>query len=115
MTLAIRLLAEPVRSLIYSSISGAYMGIGTALDDPSRILFVQNLTDETLMFSLDGVNDHFPLPANGFLLLDITANRTLPQGCFISQGQRIYVKEIGTPTTGNVYVSTFYGANSSVG
>lgn len=115
MTLAIRLLAEPIRSLAAASIGAAYMGIGTGLNNPSRIVYIQNLTDAQLMYSLDGINDHFTLPDGGFLLLDITTNRSLPQGCFISQGQRFYVKEVGTPTTGSVYVSTFYGANSPVG
>lgn len=116
MTLAIRLLAEPVRTLAAASIGAAYMGIGTGLDNPSRIIFVQNLTDATVMFSLDGITDHFPLPTGGFLLLDVTTNRTLSQGCFISQGQRLYVKEEGTgPTTGSVYVSSFYGSGSTVG
>lgn len=115
MTLAIRLLAEPIRSLAAASIGAAYMGIGTGLDNPSRIIYVQNLTDAQVMFSLDGINDHFTLPTSGFLLLDITTNKSLPQGCYISQGQRIYVKEVGTPTTGSVYVSSFYGSNSLVG
>lgn len=112
MSLAIRLLAEPVRSLAAASILAGYMGIGTSFDHPCRILFVQNLTDATLMFSLDGVNDHFPLIANAFLLLDVTTNKTLSTGCFISQGQRIYVKQVGVPTTGSAYVSTFYGSTT---
>lgn len=115
MSLAIRLLAEPVRSLAAASIGAAYMGIGTALVHPSRIILVQNLTDAALMFSIDGINDHFALPEGGFLLLDVSTNQTHTQGFFISQGQRFYVKEIDVPLTGSVYFSTFYGANSPVG
>lgn len=108
-TLAVRLLAEPVRSLGEASISGTYAGIGTAISNPSRVIFVQNLTDATLMFSLDGINDHFPLPSNGFLVLDIASNQSHAQGFFMSQGQRLYVKTVGSPSTGSVYFSTFYG------
>lgn len=108
-TLAVRLLAEPVRSLAEASISGTYAGVGTSISYPCRIMFVQNLTDATLMFSLDGVNDHFPLPANGFLVLDISTNQSHAQGFFLSQGQRLYVKTVGTPSTGSVYFSSFYG------
>ena|ERR1700734_3511958 len=115
MSLAIRLLPEPLRSLAAASIGAAYMGVGTALANPARIILVQNLTDATLVFSLDGINDHFALPDGGFLLLDVTTNRSLPEGCYISVGQRLYVKEIGMPTTGSVYFSTFYGANSPFG
>ncbi len=112
MSLAIRILAEPVRSLAFGSISGTYAGIGASFNHPIRIIFIQNLTDETLMFSLNGVDDHFPLPANGFLLLDVTANKTLMQGAFLAEGTRVYVKEVGTPSTGSVYVSVFYGTTT---
>lgn len=109
--LAMRMQAEPVRSLGFASISGTYMGIGTGFVNPIRILYVQNLTNATLMFSFDGVNDHFPLAANSFLLLDVTTNRTVSTGAFFAEGTRVYVKEIGVPTSGSVYVAVFYGAD----
>lgn len=108
--LAVRLLAEPLRSLAFGSISGTYAGIGTALDHRSSIIHFTNNTDALLTFSFDGVHDHFVLPAGSFLLLDITTNKTVNGGAMhISQGQRFYVK--GSPTTGSVYLSSFYGAN----
>jgi hypothetical protein len=107
---AIRLQMEPVRTLAFGSISGTYMGIGTSFVNPIRLIFIQNLTDVTLMFSLDGINDHFPLPTNGFLLLDVTSNKSIAQGFFIAEGTRVYVKEIGDPSTGSVYVTTMYGS-----
>lgn len=108
--LAIRLQFEPVRSLGFASIGAGYMGVGTALSNPARQVFIQNLTDVTLMFSFDGVNDHFPLPTNGFLLLDITSNKTQQGGFFIAEGSRLYVKEVGAPASGSVYLSTMYGS-----
>lgn len=110
-TLGIRALAEPVRSIAAASIAAGYNGIGAVLAFPSRILYISNQTDAALMFSFDGVNDHFAIAANAFLLLDWTANKSLQaQGLYLSEGTRIYVKEIAVPTTGSVYVSTFYGA-----
>ena len=109
MSLAIRLMPEPVRSLAFGSIGAAYMGIGTTFTEPVRIIMIQNLTDTALMFSFDGIYDHVPLPREGFILLDVTANKTTDHGFFIAEGTRIYVKEIVTPTTGSVYVTTFYG------
>lgn len=110
--LAIRLLAETVRSLGFASIGPAYMGIGTVFTNPIRMIFVQNLTDQTLMFSFDGVNDHFPLPTNGFLLLDITSNKTIVDGFFIGENTRIYVREIGNPISGTVWVTAFFGSTT---
>lgn len=111
--LAIRLVFEPVRSLAFGSISGTYTGIGTAFANPERMMLVQNATDVSLMFSADGINDHFQLPSNGFLLLDIAANKTTSQGFYIAEGTRMYVKEIGTPSTGSVYVTVMYGIDGN--
>lgn len=108
---AIRLAADPLRSLGFASISGVYTGIGTSLANPARIIFVQNLTNATLLFSMDGVTDHFPLAANAFLLLDVSTNKSISDGFFIAAGTRFYVKTSGSPTSGSVYVSVFYGAS----
>lgn len=109
---AVRLAAETLRTLAFGSISGTYAGIGTSFVNPCRILLVQNLTNNTLVFSFDGVNDHFVLPSNGFVLIDVESNKTTTGGALnLPTGTRVYVKEIGTPTTGAVYVSTLYGAS----
>jgi len=102
---------ETVRQLAFGSIGGAYMGIGTAMSRPIRIFLLQNLTDANLMFSFDGVKDHLPLPNNGYILIDITANKTREQGYYLAEGTRLYVKEISaSPSSGSVYLTTFYGA-----
>lgn len=111
MSRSIRLAPETVRSLAFGSIGAAYMGIGTTFIKPVRILVLQNLTDVSLMFSFDGINDHVPLPQSGYILLDATSNKAKEDGLFFAEGTRIYVKNIGSPTSGSVYVSTFYGAN----
>ena len=110
--LAIRLKWEPVRSLAFGSIVAGYTAIGTPLSNPARQIFIQNLTDATLMFSFDGINDHFPLPGNGFLLDDITSNQTKQEGFYISAQTTLYVKRIGIPSLGSVYFSSAYGSNA---
>jgi len=108
--LAVRLLMENLRSIAFGSISGTYAGIGTALSNPCRMLYIVNATDVLLTFSDDGVNDKFVIPAGSYLLLDITTNNTAVGGSYtISQGQRFYVK--GAPSSGTVYLSAFYGGN----
>ncbi len=110
-SLSVRLLPETVRELASGSISAAYAGLGTAMSRPIRMMVLQNLTDETVWISFDGVNDHMPLAALGYIILDITANKTREDGFFLSEGQRLYVKRLGTPTSGSVYLTTFFGAN----
>lgn len=112
MSLAIRLTPEPVRQLAFGAIGVGYMGIGTQMIRPVRIIVLQNLTDVLLMFSFNGIDDHLPLPSNGYLVLDITANKTISQGFFLAEGQRIYCRSlVGVPaTSGSAYLTTFYGA-----
>jgi hypothetical protein len=110
---AIRFKAEPVRTLAgASAIQGLYTAIGTALVHPARQFFIQNLTDQTLMFSLDGLTDHFPLPASGFLLDDVTSNAALSKGLMLAQGEILYVKRLDVAVpTGSVYFSVFYATD----
>lgn len=109
----IRLMLEPVRTLAFGSISGTYAGVGTAIDNPARIFWINNLSDTDLMCSFDGVNDHFPIPSDSFLILDTTSNKTVTSGFYLAEGTRLYVKELsGTAaTTGSVYFTVFYGSS----
>ena len=112
MSLAIKALFEPVRSIGFAAIQVGYTGIQTALNFPTRIIFVQNFTNATLMFSFDFIHDHFPLPPNSFLLLDLSSNKTLETGYFIAKGDRLYVKQLGVaPTSGSVYFTALYGVD----
>jgi len=116
--LALRLMPETVRTVDSATIAASpatYIGIGSSTVKPIRMVFIQNLTDTILMFSFDGINDHFPLPTTGYIILDITANKTLESGFFLAENQRIYVRDLTPssppPTVGDVYVTTFYGAD----
>lgn len=111
MSRSIRLVPETARTLAFGAIAAGYMGIGTSFSKPIRILMIQNMTDASLMFSFDGINDHLPLPRDGYMLLDVATNKAKEDGLFISEGTRLYVKRIGIPTVGAVYVTTFYGYN----
>ena len=104
----IRLSFVELRSLGFGAIGAAYMGIGVAFSRPYRMIHIQNLTNALMMFSFDGVNDHFPAPINGYLTLDITYNQNMKQGLYLQDGDRLYVKQVLiAPTMGSVYVSGF--------
>lgn len=113
MSLALQLRAEPVRTLAFGAIAVGYMGVGTVLDHPSRMFLIQNLTDVGMMFSFDGVNDHFPLQSNSYFVLDISANQSNIQGFYLAQNERLYVKELTVAAgSGAVYFTSFYGNES---
>ncbi len=112
--LAIKLLPEAVRTVSAASLAGSpgvYLPIGTPLENPARILLIWNLTDQLVMFSFDGMTDNFPIPANGYLLLDIASNSSLSQIFLAAQGQSIYARSTTVaPASGSVYLTSFYGA-----
>lgn len=109
MALGKQLRAQPVRTLAAGSVGASYTAIGVPNDKPDGILQFQNLTDASVMFSFDGVNDHFPLAANSFFVLDVSTNKAVQDGMYLSIGTQFYVKRIGVPSTGSIYISLYYG------
>lgn len=110
MSIAIRAHFEPLRELVFGGISGTYAGVGTAFSHPIRVIYIQNLTDVSMVFSLDGINDHFMLPMGGYVIFDVSSNKTVHQGFFFAEGTRVYVKQYSeAPTIGNVNVAAMYG------
>jgi len=88
------------------------MGVGTAFDKPIRLIIFQNFTNAGMMISFDGVSDHMPLATSGYIVLDVTANKTIANGFYIAEGTRIYVKQLsGAASSGSFYVSAFGGAS----
>ena len=105
---SIKITTVILRSLPFGSIGVGYIGIGTVFNKPFRIVHIQNLTDAGLMFSFNGVDDHFPLLTYGYFTLDIPFNKSVKEGFYTESDDRLYVKRIGVPTTGSVYVTGFY-------
>lgn len=98
-----------VKSLGFASTGASYVNVGDATENALRIVWIQNMTDAELMFSFDAVNDHFPLAANSYVLLDINSNQNQVQsGLTLEVGTILYVRRVGVPTTGSVYFSGFY-------
>jgi len=106
---AIRADLEPLRSLAYTSMTSSYVAIGTPFDHPAHIIWVQNTTNVQLIFSNDGINDKFTLPANGYVVLDVTGNQAAYSGFFLPTDTLLWVKAVGTPTSGSAYVTVIYG------
>jgi len=112
MNLSQQIFPETLRTLAAGSISSSYAGVGTPLKYPGRIYYLVNQTDVLLTFSWDGINDHFVVPAGSYILIDVTSNKTTNGGSFaIEELTRTYVK--GSPTTGSVYLASFYGVNNA--
>jgi hypothetical protein len=116
---------EPCRGIAGSSITSSYQAVPalngtspTATAFPSRVVFFQNQTNGTVVFSIDKVNIAFVLPPGSFFLVDETSNST-PQGpYFLGQNTTFYVENNSTygtvPSSGYVFITNQYGAGPSI-
>lgn len=98
-----------VKTLDNASIGSSYQRVADRTTHPLRIPLIQNLTDALLMFSFDAVNDHFPLAAGASLIIDFNTNQNqVNSGLTLGIGTALWVRTIGSPTSGSVYFSGFY-------
>ena len=115
MSLAIKAMFEPVRYATAAAITaagGAWVSVGVnrPLLFPARQFWIQNLTETLLMFSFDGVNDHFPLAPDAFLLDDVCSNTSISNGFFIAKGSQLWVRSVTVnPSVSGVYFTVMYG------
>lgn len=104
-----RLAAEELRSLAHGAIGAGFTAVGGQLEHSARIVRIQNLTNAELIFSYNGLTDNEILPAGSFLVLDVTANKSLNDIYVLATGSTIYARQSAVPTSGAVYVSIYYG------
>ena len=97
------------KTIANGSIGASYTIIGSAFQHETRIFSVYNGTDALLQFSIDGVNDHFVLPTEGTIVIDLAANNQAGVATMFRAGLAVYVKQIGAPSSGSVYVSSLTG------
>lgn len=98
-------------TLPFSSISGTFAVIGTAAQHNWRLFRITNATDGDMIFSFDTVNSNIFVPANSFVLYDISANcdsNSNIDNLVMSTGTQFYVKQSTAPTKGAVYIEAMY-------
>lgn len=109
-----RLVVDPIQSLAGAAMGAAYMGIGPAFDNSVRMVFITNYTDDVLVFSWNGVDDHFHLPIYTGMLLTVSWNEDdIAQALSLPKGSRLYAKEWTTVSSGTVYVTVFRGVDDA--
>jgi hypothetical protein len=100
---------DTVRTRGFATIGAAYATVGAEFGHAVRMMRIVNLTDSAMMFSDDGVNDKWPLPAGSFVLYDYSSNSHPNEGVLAyGEGTQIYVKQIAAPTAGSVYIECTY-------
>ncbi len=101
------ILPDPIRSINSASFTGSYQTVGTPLTHGARIIKFTNLSGVTVTLSWDGVNDHEVMPANSFVLIDVSGARENSQFLEVQSGTQFYAK--GSAGTGLFYISVYYG------
>jgi len=102
-----------------SGAAGAYVNVGVVLQNPVRMLLMENLTDGYVQISLDGgSSDAFVLAPMVSVIFDFTSNsKHLGQhedGPLMGKGIQVQVKQLSGFTavsTGKVFLSGFYEQN----
>src|SRR5277367_1282019 len=102
---SVRVRYEPLRSIGFGAITSSYQAVGLPFANPVRILKVTNLSNQSMLISLNGIDDHDVVAGNGFFLYDYGTNKADAAGLLEQpQGDRIYIKAPSTlPTTGTIY------------
>lgn len=111
MATGIRVAFDAVREKAFGDVAAAYSAIGTSTTDYARLICMSNGTDADVYVSIDGTTNHFRIPANGFKLLDLTANKQSNSQLYLSKGTTFYVKRVaGAPSSGVVWIEVMYGS-----
>ena len=107
-------LPEVLRSIAASTFTGSLQALGTPLANSARLVKFVNNTNQTVLVSWDGINDHDVLPSGSFALYDFTSNRGNPSPYLAAaQGTQFYVS--ASAGTGTFYCVVFYGHTSPQG
>lgn len=103
---------ETLRTVAFGGISGTYAALGSPLLHGARLIILDNLTNDDLLISFDGTNDHMVLVSTSAKIIDFASNKVGPVGQLeLSKGTQVYVKQLsGAPTAGSVYLSVIYAA-----
>lgn len=83
---------------------GLFYEIGAALERPARILKFDNLTNQTVFISFNGVQAFTVIPSGGFLLLDVSTNKTAVEDFMVTEGAQFWANS-AVAGTGSVYLT----------
>jgi hypothetical protein len=102
---------DTLRSVAFGDITNSYTALGSALTQNWRMFRVVNKTDADMLISFNASTNNLIVPANSFVLYDLSTNALNVQDSdwFVMQiGTQFSIKYVTAPTSGNVYVEGIY-------
>lgn len=106
MASGLRIIPDSLRSRASSTMTASYQTLGSALSYPVCLIKCINNSNQDVLISWDGVNDHDIVPAGSFFLYDVCSDAGAQRGLYVGKGTQFWVK--GTAGTGTVYLANFY-------
>jgi len=98
-----------LQDVAFGAIAAGYLAIGAAFAQPMRILKFKNYSNQDILLSYDGVNDHEFMPAETGDVIDFSSNEVSSESPMVSKGTVIYIKHNGVaPTTGGFALSGYF-------
>lgn len=101
----------PFKQLPFNLMTAGYTALGSPLENSVRIIKLLNTTTVDLVVSTDGVNDMIYLPAESFVLYDVSANVQpikVSDNLRFAKGTQFYVKYVSAPAAGSVVLEALY-------
>lgn len=102
---------EALREVGFAGIGAAYVALGAATSDYTRIVSVFNSTNQDVYISLNGgVTHHLRIASGTGQVFDLTTNKVRDDGFFIAKGTTFYQRHCGAvaPTSGNLWIQVAY-------
>lgn len=90
------------KSIAAASIGATYSIVGSSFSSPPVLIIIVSTLDEPVQFSWDGITDAFPIAARSNIIIDFKSD-----GLVLPAGAAPFVKEIGNPTSGSLYIGGF--------
>ena len=104
-----RAIFNPLQSVAYGSITNSFTLVGSNFSNPVVLIHLLNLTNQSILFNVDGSGVAQGIVApGGFVLFDLNANRQpYNEALELPIGGGIYIEYPGSaPTSGTFYVTT---------
>ncbi len=112
-SIAVRWRAEEIRSLNFDELDVDYVPLGGPMEHPIVNYRIQNLSNQDILISYDGVTDQDYVSAGSFVLLDVSSNKGKGDVLALAKGDIVYVKPAtSAPSSGAVALSAYYASNN---
>lgn len=96
-----------MESFASSSLTASYQALSTGLDRHCLLVSFVNNGDTAVTLSWDGATDHHYLPAKNTLVLDLSANNSIPNDRYVAKKGQIFYGKGTAGTTGSIYISGY--------